>query len=201
MSPAARSRLAAALFGTAVAAVLAGGATLYVRSLRGPEGTIAATIGQGGYRLETTAGGAFTEAVLEGAPSAVFFGFTHCPEVCPTTLGEVAQWQDELAEDGHALRVFFVTVDPERDTVAQLRDYVSWVPGVTGVSGSPEEIAEAVRAFRIFARKVPLEQGGYTMDHTASVLLFGRNGKLAGVLPYQPDPDAAMEAIRALYQG
>ena len=200
MSAPGRGRRIALILGAfAVAgAGLAAGSVVAVRMA----GTTAAeTLGRGDYRLETTDGAGFTEDRLRGAPSAVFFGFAHCPEVCPTTLAEVADWQAGLAGDGRALRVFFVTVDPERDTVAMLGDYVSWVPGVVGVSGARAEIDKAIRAFRIYAAKVPLEGGGYTMDHTAHILLFDARGRMAGVLPYQTDPAKALEAIRALYTG
>jgi protein SCO1/2 len=160
--------------------------------------SIADTLGEGDYRLSATDGTEFTEASLRGAPSAVFFGFTHCPEVCPTTLGEIAGWQEELAADGKQLRVFFVTVDPERDTTEMLRDYVSWVPGVVGVSGSPDEIAKAIKAFRIFASKVPLDDGGYTMDHSASLLLFDAKGRFVEPIGYGEDPTRAMDKLARL---
>ncbi|GGL82467.1 SCO family protein [Pseudooceanicola nanhaiensis] len=164
------------------------------------EQSIADTIGPGDYRLETTSGGTFTEASLEGGPSAVFFGFTHCPEVCPTTLGDIATWQEELGPD-EKLRVYFVTVDPERDDIDTLRDYVSWAPGVEGVSGTPEEVEKALRAFRIYARKVPLGDGDYTMDHSANVLLFDEDGVFFEPVGYQEDYDRVMDKIRRMQAG
>lgn len=158
-------------------------------------------LGQGDYRLVATDGSSFTPDSLKGEPSAVFFGFTHCPDVCPTTLGDMAGWQDELAQRGKRLRIFFVTVDPERDTVELLREYVSWVPGVIGVSGPPEEVAKAVRAFRIYARKVPTESGGYTMDHSAMTLLFDAEGHYAGMIGYQEDPARARATLDKLLGG
>ncbi|WP_375688559.1 SCO family protein [Pseudooceanicola sp. LIPI14-2-Ac024] len=163
------------------------------------EQSLVDTIGPGEYVLQTTDGGTFTEASLEGEPTAVFFGFTHCPEVCPTTLGDIATWQEELGPDNQ-LRVYFVTVDPERDTAALLRDYVSWAPGVTGVTGSPEEVEKALRAFRIYARKVELEGGDYTMDHSANVLLFDENGAFFEPIGYQEDYDRVIAKIRRLQQ-
>ncbi|KQI67454.1 electron transporter SenC [Loktanella sp. 3ANDIMAR09] len=164
--------------------------------------TVADTFGQGDYDLVMTDGGRFTQATLRGAPSAVFFGFTHCPEVCPTTLGDIAGWQDTLAADGHPpLRTYFVTVDPERDTPALLDDYAGWVPGVTGVTGTPDEIEEAIRAFRVYARKVPLDGGGYTMDHSAMVLLFDDKGRLFEPIGYQEDTERAIAKIRRLLAG
>ncbi|RDW11882.1 SCO family protein [Paracoccus thiocyanatus] len=157
-----------------------------------------AALGRGDYRLAATDGTEFTQATLKGQPSAVFFGFTHCPDVCPTTLGDIAGWQQELGEEGRDLRVFFVTVDPERDTVEGLREYVSWVPGVVGVSGTPEEIAKAVKAFRIYARKSPLEGGDYTMDHSSTMLLFDGNGEYAGLIGYQEESERALASLRRL---
>lgn len=162
--------------------------------------TIADKIGQGNYALTATDGTTFTHDTLKGSPSAVFFGFTHCPEVCPTTLGDVATWQDILVrEDQKNLRVFFVTVDPERDTADLLGDYVSWVPGVVGVTGTSEEVAEAIKAFVIYARKVPLEGGGYTMDHSASVLLFDAKGRFFEPIGYQEGEVRALDKIRRLF--
>ena len=186
----------AALWGLVVLALLA---VLWLRVLGPRTGeAVADTLGHGDYSLTTTDGTPFTEASLEGAPSAVFFGFTHCPEVCPTTLGDIATWNGELEKDGPPLRTFFVTVDPERDGVDALRDYVSWVPGVTGVSGSVEEVDRAIKAFRIYAKKVPLEGGGYTMDHSANVLLFDRYGRFFEPIGYQEGLDRALEKIHRL---
>ena len=158
---------------------------------------ITATLGQGDYALTATDGTTFTDETLRGSPSAVFFGFTHCPEVCPTTLGDIATWQGELADEGMALRVYFVTVDPERDTADVLGEYVSWVPGVVGVTGSQAEIDKALKAFYIYARKVPID-GGYTMDHSASVLLFDKNGKLFEPIGYQEGDERALDKLRRL---
>jgi protein SCO1/2 len=154
------------------------------------------TLGQGEYRLQIAGGGDFNEDTLKDGPSLVFFGFTHCPDVCPTTLGDILTWQEQI-EGAEALKVFFVTVDPERDTPEVLGEYVGWVPGVKAVTGSPEEVQKALQAFRIYAAKVPLEGGDYTMDHSASVLLFDGNGGYAGRIQYQED----MESVAAKLAG
>lgn len=159
----------------------------------------AAGPGGGDYRLETTSGQPFTQATLKGAPSAIFFGYTHCPDVCPTTLGDIATWQHDLGDAAGRLRIFFVTVDPERDTLPVLGEYLSWAEGVQGITGSRPDIDKAVEAFRIYARKVPAKDGGdYTMDHTASVLLFDRDGRYAGKLAYQEPIATALPKLRAL---
>ena len=157
-----------------------------------------AMLGRGDFRLQATDGTEFTSETLKGQPSAVFFGFTNCPDVCPTTLGDIASWQQELGPAGEKLRVFFVTVDPERDPVEKLGEYVSWVPGVVGVSGTPEEIAKALKAFRIYARKAPQEGGGYSMDHSSGLLLFDANGDYAGLIGYQQERERAMASLRGL---
>ena len=114
------------------------------------EARAAADIGRGDYELVQTDGSAFTKAALVGSPSAVFFGFTHCPDVCPTTLGGISAWQEDLG-GAEALKVYFVTVDPARDTADILGEYVGWVPGVAGVTGSEEEMSKALASFKVFA--------------------------------------------------
>lgn len=194
-----RKLLVAGLWGLVLLALLTVGWFRFVEP-RVTE-TVADTLGRGDYELTASDGSAFTEDTLEGAPSAVFFGFTHCPDVCPTTVGDIATWNEALAKDGQELRVFFVTVDPERDTIDVLEDYVSWAPGVTAVTGSRAEIDKAIQAFRIYAAKVPLDDGGYTMDHSALVLLFDKHGRLFEPIGYQEDPDRAIEKIRRMLNG
>ncbi len=156
-------------------------------------------LGRGDYRLVTATGAPFDQSNMVGRPSAVFFGFTHCPDVCPTTLGDIALWQEALGADAERLQVVFVTVDPARDTPEVLAGYTGWLPvPVTAVTGSQAEIDKMIAAFHIFARKVPLEGGDYTMDHHASVLLFDRAGQFVGQIPYQSTADTALEKIRPL---
>ena len=158
-------------------------------------------LGRGDYALTATDGGTFTEEVLTGVPSAVFFGFTHCPDICPTTLADVAVWRDGLGPEGDALRFWFVTVDPERDTIDLMRKYVSWTAGVTGATGTPEEVAKAVAAFRVHVNKAPFDDGNYTIDHSALVMLFGRDGRFADVIRYQEPPQDAIAKLRRLLSG
>lgn len=153
-------------------------------------------IGQGDYSLQTTDGQPFTAASLVGQPSLVFFGFTHCPDVCPTTLGDITLWKDDLGAVGDDLQVVFITVDPERDTPELLHDYVSWVPDSVAVTGTPEEIEKTVTAFRIYASKVPLEGDDYTMNHAAYVMLFDENGQFNQIFSYQEDIDRVTAKLR-----
>lgn len=162
------------------------------------EAAAEANIGRGDYALQVTDGSTFTQASLTEGPSVVFFGFTYCPDVCPTTLGDILTWQEELGEQGEALNVYFMTVDPERDTADILADYVGWVPGVVGVTGAPEEVAKAIDAFKIYAAKVELEEGEYTMDHTASILLFDHDGRYTDRIAFQENPDMALGKLKSL---
>ncbi len=193
-----RTRIFLAVFWVAATAAIL--AAVWVLFLRDPDpgGSGLASLGRGDYSLPTTEGGTFSEASLAGHPSAVFFGFTHCPEVCPTTLGEIGVWQEELGPDAGTLRFYFVTVDPERDTIDLLRDYLSWTPGVVGVSGTRPEVDRAITAFKVYARKVPLSDGSYTMDHSPYVMLFDRNGHFDQVIGYRENDESAVAKLRAL---
>lgn len=139
-----------------------------------------------------------TEAVLRGRPTALFFGFTHCPDVCPTTLYELAGYQKDLKAEGKDLGVVFVSVDPERDTPDILRTYVGALsPDITAVTGDPAKVSEMVKGFGIHAAKV--QQGDdYTMDHTASVILLDSEGKFRGTIAYGEDPKAARAKLERL---
>lgn len=153
----------------------------------------------GPFQLVDSRGVPINEQAFRGHPSAVFFGFTHCPEVCPTTLAEMDGWLKTLGDEGKDIQAFFVTVDPERDTAQVLNDYVTNVSDrITGITGSPEKIDQMVKDFKIFARKVPTEDGEYTMDHTASVLLLGPNGEFFGTIAYGENTDTALAKLKRL---
>lgn len=189
-----------AILGLWVVALIALGLFVWARFAQaGYQNAMADVIGPGDYELVTTSGESFTQETLKGRPSAVFFGFTHCPDVCPTSLGDIATWQEELGPDNQ-IRVFFITVDPERDSVESLKDYVGWVPDAVGVSGSPEEVEKAVKAFKIYARKVP-QDDGYTMDHSSNVLLFDANGRFFEPVGYQESFERAVAKIRRMQRG
>jgi protein SCO1/2 len=144
-------------------------------------------------------GAPITEAALRGHPSAVFFGFTHCPEVCPTTLFEMNGWLTQMGDEGKDIRAYFVSIDPERDPPDVLKTYVTAVSDrITGITGEPDKVAAMAKAFGIFVRKVELEGGDYTMDHTASVLLLDRSGDFFGTITYQENPDTALAKMKRL---
>jgi len=128
----------------------------------------------------------------------VFFGFTHCPEVCPTTLYELAGYQKQLAEKGGDLQVVFVTVDPERDTPEVMKNYVEAVsPDITALSGSPDKIAAMLKGWGVYSAKIG-EGDDYNMDHTATTFLIDETGELAGTLAYGENPDTALAKLERL---
>ncbi|UJW87830.1 SCO family protein [Devosia sp. SL43] len=177
----------------AVVALAAGGGALFLR--QGP----ADGFGKGTYSLVDQNGKAVDQALFAGHPSALFFGFTHCPEVCPTTMAEMSGWFEALGEDGKDLRAYFVSIDPERDTPDILGDYVSWVSDrITGVTGTPEEIDKIAKAWGVYYKRVPLEGGDYTMDHTASVFLLDAAGEFQGTIAYREDQATALGKLRNL---
>ena len=181
-----------------VAALGATGLYVYTTMTRPAQ---AVALGQGDYQLVTASGEAFNRESLKGGPSMLFFGFTHCPEVCPTSLAEMTVWYEALGEQADDLNAWFVTVDPERDTAAVIGDYVSWTGRVTGVTGTAEEVAKAARSWGAYYEKVPLDGGDYTMDHTASVFLVNAEGEFEGPIAYGEDSDTALAKLRRLLEG
>ncbi|MDZ5698180.1 SCO family protein [Chelativorans sp. M5D2P16] len=151
------------------------------------------------FELVDHNGDPITEAAFKGSPTAVFFGFTHCPDVCPTTLFEMEGWLDTLGTEGDELEAYFVSVDPERDTPEVMKGYIgNFSDRITGITGDPEAVMEMVKAFRIFARKVELEGGDYTMDHTASVMLLDSQGDFFGTISYEENAETAVTKLRRL---
>lgn len=167
-----------------------------------PANPVGGGLGGGDYALVDMKGQSVDETMLTGHPSLLFFGYTHCPDVCPTTLAEMAAWFEDLGDEAKDLRGIFVTIDPERDTPEMLDQYVSWVGDrVTGVSGTPEEIAKVVKAWGVTAEKVPGTDGEYTMNHTASVFLVNARGKFEGTIAYGEAMDTALAKIKRLVAG
>ena len=132
-----------------------------------------------------------------GRPSLVFFGFTYCPEVCPTTLSDISLWLDGLGAEADLLNVALITVDPERDTIAALADYLTYFdPRIMGYTGTPKEIARVAEAFRVRVERRPLGEDDYTMDHTSGVLLFRADGRFGSIIDYHEDRASALPKIR-----
>ncbi len=157
-----------------------------------PVGQAVAAVG-GPFQLQDQNGKAVTDADMKGKPFLVFFGFTHCPDICPTTLFDMSQLMKELGSDADRTGALFITVDPARDTPKVIKDYLSnFDPHLRGLTGEPAAINAALRAYRVYAKKVPLENGDYTMDHTALVYLMDKNGRF--IAPFDVSRTPAAEA-------
>ncbi|OYX70472.1 MAG: copper-binding protein [Rhizobiales bacterium 32-66-11] len=158
-----------------------------------------ATIG-GPFQLVDQTGAPVTQDVLKGKPSLIFFGFTHCPDVCPTALFEMSEVFGALGPDADKLQAYFITVDPERDSPEVIKSYLSsFSPQLKGLTGTPEQVDAVKRAYRVYSKKVPLEGGDYTMDHTAVVYLMDKTG--AFLAPFnlkRPPAEAAADLRRYL---
>lgn len=151
------------------------------------------------FALTDQKGAPITEAAFRGHPSVVFFGFTHCPEVCPTTLFELAGWLKTMGDSGKNLNAYFVTVDPERDTPEIINSYVSnFSDRITGITGDPDKVHAMAKSFGIYWKKVDTGDGDYTMDHTASVLLLNAKGEFAGTIAYGENADTAIAKLKRL---
>lgn len=154
----------------------------------------------GEFTLQSTDGGTFTEADLRGEPSLVFFGYTYCPDVCPTTLSDTALWRERLGIGEDDLNVIMISVDPERDDVEHLKTYLGGFPApVTGLTGDPEEVEKAKAAFGAVSEKVEsAESTEYLVNHTASVFLLNSEGGFEGTIAYGEPTDSAIGKIRRL---
>ena len=156
----------------------------------------------GDFRLAASRGGVVDSKDLAGKPYAIFFGFTHCPEVCPTTLYEMSSALDKLGDAAKDFRVFFVTVDPERDTAEGMRNYIAnFDPRMEALVPTVEELPKLASDFRVYFAKAPTSDGGYTMDHTASVFLFDREGQFSGTIAFGEAAEMRMAKLRKLVGG
>jgi protein SCO1/2 len=134
---------------------------------------------------------------LIGRASLIFFGFTFCPDVCPTTLSDISSWLDDLGADAARLNVVFITVDPDRDTVEAMADYIGYFhPAIRGWTGTADQIARAADGFRVRYDKVPTDSGNYTINHTATVFSFAATGAFSGTIDYHEPREFAVPKIR-----
>ena len=149
----------------------------------------------GPFHLVDQNGKPFTDRDMQGKPYLVFFGYTHCPDVCPTTLFEMSQLFRKLGPQADRVGALFITVDPARDTTAVLKEYMtSFDPHLRGLTGDPKAVDAAIRDYRVYAKKVPLEGGSYEMDHTAIVYLMDKDGHF--VAPFDMRRSADAEAAQ-----
>ena len=155
------------------------------------------------FELASTKGGAFTQADLKGKPSLVFFGYTFCPDVCPTTLAETTAWRAQLGVSADDLRIIFVTVDPDRDTLDKVKGYVEgFDPSIIGLVGDQTQTDAVKKAFGVFSEKRG-EPGDpyYLVDHTALVYLINADGTFQGTVAYEEASEMAVGKIKRLIAG
>ncbi|WP_319530081.1 SCO family protein [uncultured Cohaesibacter sp.] len=155
----------------------------------------------GDFHLTDHTGKAVTAADFTDKPMVIYFGYTFCPDVCPTTLSEMTLWVEELGDEADKLNYLFITVDPERDTQEAMSYYVSaFFPQLVGLRGTPEETTDVIKAYRVYAKKVEDESAdsNYVMDHTASVYLMKQGNVFSGTIAYGEDHDNAVGKLRKL---
>jgi protein SCO1/2 len=153
----------------------------------------------GPFTLTGSNGKQFSSASLARKPYAIFFGFTNCPDVCPTTLARMVRLRQQLGAGDGAFQILFVTVDPERDGPAEVGKYAELFNSpVTGLTGSPAQIEQVKKQFGVFSRKVPDSNGGYSVDHTSTVLLFDRKGEFSGTIAPEEGDSAALAKLKRI---
>ena len=155
-----------------------------------------ASIG-GPFQLTDQTGQTVTEKDLVGRPTIIFFGYTHCPDVCPTSLFEMSEVLRAMGKDADRINAYFVTVDPERDTQAAMKEYLSsFDPHLKGLTGDAAAVGKIVSEYRVFAKKIPLKDGGYSMDHTALIYLMDRDGHFVSPFNLSRSPEAAAADLK-----
>jgi len=164
-----------------------------------PASTIPGVRIGGPFQLVDTENRPVSDKSLLGKPTAIFFGFTFCPEVCPTTLTEMTAALASLGAKADKLNVVFVSVDPERDTPAQMKLYLSsFDPHIQGFTGTVDQVNATAKAYRVYHQKVPLEGGGYTIDHSSAVYLFDKRGEFVAPIGYGSSPQMTARKLREL---
>ncbi len=150
----------------------------------------------GNFNLVNQDGKPITQAAFLGKPTAYFFGYTNCPDACPTTLTDMTDRLKALGPDGDRFNVVFISVDPARDTPQLLKSYLeSFDPRITAATGTPEQIADVIKKFRVYVKKVG-EGDGYTFDHSTAVYMMDSKGNLVTLIDYQAPRDEAIEKMR-----
>lgn len=183
-------------------AFIAAGLSFYFIAARNMSGNSGSAAIGGPFTLTDVNGKPFSSASLKGKPYLLFFGFTYCPEVCPTTLFDLTQDMKELGQDSDKLNVVFISVDPERDTPELIKTYLSnFDSRIVGLTGTEQQIAEVTRAFKAFYRKVPTSDGSYTIDHQVTIYMMDGKGRFALASNYQESRDIRLQKIKRLLAG
>jgi protein SCO1/2 len=171
---------------------------LYATGQFGGSTSVSGSAIGGPFALTDQNGQPITDKDLKGKPFLVFFGYTHCPDVCPTTLFQVSEVMRALGNDADRTKALFVTVDPERDTPAVLKDYLSsFDPHLVGVTGDEKALQAVEKEYRVYAKKVPTgKDGDYSMDHSAIVYLMDKQGRFVAPFKLDRKPDEAAAELR-----
>jgi protein SCO1 len=173
------------------------GLTVMMWLLDGPRGALAPAAIGGPFQLVDQSGGTVTADKLQGKPTLLFFGYTHCPDICPTTLFDVSEVLRAMGKDADRVNAYFVSVDPERDSPAVMKDYLSsFDPHLKALTGDPDAVAKMLSAYRVYAKKVPGKDGDYTMDHSAMVYLMDRNGHFVAPFKLDRKPEEAAADLK-----
>jgi protein SCO1/2 len=181
----------------AFAGSLAVGLVLMLWAMGGLKNATAPAAIGGPFQLTDQAGRTVTEKNMMGRPTLIFFGFTHCPDICPTSLFEISEVLRAMGKDADRVNAYFISVDPERDTAEAMKDYLSSFDShLAGLTGNPDQIAKVISAYRVYARKVPLKDGDYTMDHTALIYLMDRDGRFVSPFNLKRSPEQAAADLR-----
>jgi protein SCO1 len=177
-------------------------AMLLLNQRRAPspnDGQVTLTGFGGPFTLTGADGKPFSSASLKGKPYGIFFGFTHCPDVCPMTLARLVKLRKELNAGERPFEILFVTVDPERDTPDEVGKYAALFNSpITGLTGSPAAVEQVKKQFGIYSKKVPDEQGGYSVDHTSTVLLFDKSGDFSGTISPEEADSMALAKLKRI---
>ena len=145
-------------------------------------------------------GNEFNKKSFSKNPSLVFFGFTHCPEVCPTTLYDISRWKELVGENAINLQTYFVTLDPNRDNQKILKDYVSNFRNIKGVTGSEIDIINFSKSWGIYRKIIPIEENNYSLDHTATIFLVDKKLNLRGTISFGENEENAVDKINNLLE-
>jgi protein SCO1/2 len=153
------------------------------------------------FELIDQNGKPFSGATLAGRPYAIFFGFTHCPDVCPTTLMTISNTLRRLGAQADRLSILFVSIDPERDTPEVLRQYLATFDArIIGLTGTEAQIAAAAKGWKVFHNKIPEDDGTYTIVHSAYVYLMDRANRLVGTMGFQDSEEEQAAKLRSLIE-
>jgi protein SCO1 len=179
-------------------AALAMAVVLFSRLLPPKQQAESVPIG-GPFELVDQDGMKVTDKTFAGKPSVIFFGFTSCPEACPLFLTELSTWLKAIGPDADKLNVLFISIDPERDTSARLKEYLSsFGPRIHGLTGTGEQIAAVAKEYRVYYKRIQLEKGVYALPHAAVIYLMDRAGKFVNQISLQTEDKIAIERLRQL---